>query len=120
MTTVAAETTAAAAAAAGTASPVETPAFLIPDALTGVPRSMPDNLDDIKDQLRDGKLVPLGTEREAFVSADEVGGRPKIGDVLPGAFMVTSNDVKPVEGWRVKVRPLVPPRPASRRRSTDG
>lgn len=77
---------------------------------------MAQNLDEIGQLVREGKLIPMGSEREAFVTRREGMARPRRGDVLPGRFIVTSVDPTPHPGgWDVTVKQLVPPRAYHRR-----
>jgi len=72
---------------------------------------MTHDLDELRDLVRKGSLVPIGRDRDAFITRAEHTTRPKPGDVVLGGFVVTSVDPTPhVGGWDVKVRPLVPPR----------
>ncbi len=76
---------------------------------------MTGNLADIRRQVEEGKLVPIGREREAFIPRLPLGSRPKPGDIIAGPFVVVSVDPTPHPGgWDAKVRQLVPPR-ATRR-----
>jgi hypothetical protein len=69
------------------------------------------DLDEVKRQVREGKLVPIGSDQDAFITRAEHTTRPKPGDIVLGGFIVMSVDPTPhIGGWDVKVRRLVPPR----------
>lgn len=75
-----------------------------------------DDTAEIERLVREGKLIPFGSEREAFVTRREGMARPRPGDVLPGRFLVTWVDPTPqLGGWDVRVKQLVPPRAAKQR-----
>ena len=69
------------------------------------------DLDEVRQLVKEGQLVPIGAEQDAFITRAEHTARPKPGDIVLGGFMVTSVDPTPhIGGWDVKVRRLVPPR----------
>ena len=69
------------------------------------------DLDEVARLVREGGLVPIGSDRDAFITRAEHQTRPKPGDIVLGGFIVVSVDPTPhIGGWDVKVRRLVPPR----------
>lgn len=68
------------------------------------------NLDEIRQLVREGKLVPVGSRRDAFLARSERGDPPQPGDILAGPFLVVSVEEATEVGWGLKVRRLVPPR----------
>ena len=70
---------------------------------------MAENLDELRRLVREGKLVPVGSGRDATLARSERGDPPQPGDVLAGPFIVASVEEATADGWRLRVPRLVPP-----------
>lgn len=70
---------------------------------------MVQKLDEIVQKLREGKLVPKGPGRKAYIRREGWDVEP--GEVFPGPYIVVNATKSGPDSWEARIVPLVEPEP---------